>query len=205
MAVLDFMVKDKQDGEPKAAQASVVDIRTRKGPPSRKGIPATPRQREILAKGRAAQKVRGAKRQEARESEEDGPSRWEMYCAGDLPVSQWDDQELARMQTRNFHGNFAGRPPTLKPTMVREMKAELLRRGERDFSKYGIAAIKVVASIMNSDTERAADRLRAANIFLERCYGKVPDTVRMAVVEAWQDDIDAVMSVMRSEDEEESA
>ena len=108
------------------------------------------------------------------------------------------------MQTKSFHNDFAGRPPTLKPMQIREVKAELMRRGERDFSKYGIAAIRVVARIMSDPAERAADRLRAANIFLERCYGKVPETVKLAVVEAWQEDIDAVMSVWSEEDSEET-
>jgi hypothetical protein len=185
----------KQDGDQDEG-AKVVPIR--KGPPSRKGIPATEKQKEALARGHKANQ----RRKEERESEEDGPTRWELYLKGDLPVSDWDDQELARMQTRNFHGQFAGRLPTLRPSQIREIKGELLRRGERDFSKYGILAIKTIARIMVSDTERAADRLRAANIFLERCYGKVPETVKVAVAEAWQDDIDAVMSVMDDEDEE---
>lgn len=196
--------RNKDGSRPSAAESSVVDIRTRKMPPSRKGIPATPRQKEILDKGRATKVRQGKERQAARESGEDDRSRWEMYLSGDLTIDQWDDQELARMQTRSFHGDFQGRPPTLKPNMIREIKAELLRRGERDFSKYGIAAIKVVARIMNDPMERAADRLRAANIFLERCYGKVPETVKLAVVEAWQEDIDKVMSVWSEEDSEET-
>lgn len=183
------MTKRKSStGEETPAEASVTDLRTKRAVILKSG-------RE---KGVAASKARREER--LAQSEEDGPTRWTLYLKGDLTVQEWDDQELARMQTRNVQGLFAGRPPTLKPQQIREIKAELLRRGERDFSKYGMLAIKTVARIMVDETEKAADRLRAANIFLERCYGKVPESVKLTVAEAWTEDIDAVMSIMGDEE-----
>jgi hypothetical protein len=160
----------------------------------------TPAQDRAAKRGNAAavaaQKARGAKRAKAREDGTDGPSRWELYRAGKLPVAEWDLEELGRMQLRNFHGLFGGRPPTLNAQQVREVQAEIVRRGGQKFNEYGAKAIEVMYKLMVDETVEPAIRLRAAERFIERCYGKVPDVVKATVVSAWQEDIDAVMAVM---------
>jgi hypothetical protein len=154
---------------------------------------------ETLAAGRAKGVAASRKRKQERlerPSTGDGRTRWEMYLDGDLPVTEWDDQELGRMQTKNIQGIFAGRPPTLKPQQIREIKAEAQRRGDTLFMRWGPNAIKITAQIMMDRTEPAMARLKAAETFMNRCYGKVPESVKVAVSEAWQEDIDAVMAIM---------
>lgn len=168
--------------------------------PIRRKYVQTPARKAAAKRGNAAavaaNKARGAKRQAARESGEDGPSRWELFRAGKLPVEEWDTEELGRMQLRNFHGQFGGRPPVLKPPEVRAVQMEIVRRGGLKNNLYGPEAIEVMHSIMVDLTVDPAIRLRAAERFIERCYGKVPDVVKATVVSAWQDDIDAVMAIM---------
>lgn len=163
-------------------------------------VPISAKQRAAAranaAKGLAAQKARGERRRKAREDGTDGPSRWELFRAGKLPVEEWDLEELGRMQLKSFHGNFQGRPPVLKPQEVRAVQAEIVRRGGMKFMQYGPIAIDMTFKLMMDATVEGATRLRAANTIIERCYGKVPDVVKATVVSAWQEDIDAVMAIM---------
>jgi hypothetical protein len=168
--------------------------------PIRRKYIQTPARKAAAKRGNAAavaaQKARGAKRQAAREAGTDGPSRWKLYRSGKLPVEEWDTEELSRMQLKSFHGNFQGRPPVLKPPEVRAIQNEIVRRGGLTVNRYGPEALEVMYKIMVDTTVDAGIRLRAAERFIERCYGKVPDVVKATVVSAWQEDIDAVMAIM---------
>lgn len=170
--------------------APVVEINRRARPQS-----AEKRADLAAARARAAEnnQARKAKRQAALDSGEyDGVTRWEKLVAGDMTVRELDDEELARMQTKNFHGQFAGRPPTVPNRLARQFKDEILRRGASGFNKWGPRAIEVVASIMMSPAEKGADRLRAAAIVLERVYGKVPEELRATVESAWDETFEDV-------------
>ena len=103
--------------------------------------------------------------------------RWRLFMAGDLTIHDMDDEELARGQFRAGDGTFRGRPPkTIPRDFAQQLSRELLRRADSEFRKMLIEAVRTHGTVMRVG-EKDADRLRAANLVVERTMGKVPDKV----------------------------
>jgi len=103
--------------------------------------------------------------------------RWRLFMAGEITVADMDEEELARGQFRAGDGTFRGRPPkTIPRDFATQLSRELLTRADSALKKRIMEAIDVLYTEM-TDGEKSADRIRAANIFLERVLGKVPDRV----------------------------
>jgi hypothetical protein len=115
--------------------------------------------------------------------------RWRAFLEGEITVEDMDDEEIARAQFRAADGTFRGRPPKTVPrNFAQQVSRELLKRGDSRFRRLYFEAIEVLAEIAR-DGEKDGDRVRAANILLERVAGKVPEKVEYSTDErpAWQD------------------
>lgn len=128
-----------------------------------------------------------------------------MLLDGELTMQDLDDEELARRQCRTRDGDFSGRPPELNRKFQALFQSELLRRGEGEFAKFGKLAIKVVAKLAFSQYTDEAVRLRAANILIERVYGKVPEVIRAIVANKWDETVEEVTFQMDDEQSGEQA
>jgi hypothetical protein len=136
-----------------------------------------------------------------RTQSEPANKRWRLYFEGKLSIQDMDDEELARMTFRNSVGDFRGRPPaTLPATFARDVSRELLLRGESEIRQGFIDAIKTLVEVARS-SDKDADRVRAANIILERVAGKVPDKL---VVSEGRPDWESLVDAMLAETEDES-
>jgi hypothetical protein len=103
--------------------------------------------------------------------------RWNAFMNGELTVHDMDEEELARGTFRAKDGTFRGRPPkTIPRDFATQLSRELLTRADSALKKRIMEAIDVLYEEMK-DGEKSADRIRAANIFLERVLGKVPERV----------------------------
>lgn len=84
-------------------------------------------------------------------------------------VKDWDMEELARGYRRNVNGNFSGPKPKIVPQAVID---ELHRRKfveAIDLMKTMMPeALEVLRTIMNSAVAKDADRIKAAEIIIER-------------------------------------
>lgn len=78
-------------------------------------------------------------------------------------------KQRGRPFQKGTSGNPSGRPKT-SPEMKNAL--ELLR-------SYAPEASKCLVEIMKSKTARSADRVRAAEIIMDRTYGKAPATVNV--------------------------
>lgn len=143
-----------------------------------KGRKQTEAQREATAAGRAKRAERAKQQAKAREA--GVPMRSHMLLAGKLTVQELDDEELSRGRCRDRAGGFSGIAPALPHHIVRQMQRELIKRGGDQFSKAYLAAIKTLQGIATDPSEKAADRVKAAALIIERVSGKVPEKVVLA-------------------------
>lgn len=104
--------------------------------------------------------------------------------AGDDTLTSWDDEELLRGQAKSKRGKFEGRPPTMVP---REVYAEWARRqmeqGFQDMLGDLREVVKAVRYIATDQSQDASVRLRAAEMVLDRIYGKPKQAVDIGVAE----------------------
>ena len=129
--------------------------------------------RSIQGKGAEARKAASDK---AGPIPDDYETRWNRLLAGDLKVTDLDDEELARMRTRSRLGDFSGRPSKNIPRKLeQEMRAEFLKRQQQGLEDALPIALKALSDVANKGIGR--DRIAAAQILLERAMGKVAQTV----------------------------
>lgn len=118
-----------------------------------------------------------------------GPTRWEDFTAGRLPVADLDDDEVEQMRVKGRDGRFHGKPPGQVP---RALLVELQRRHGEDAVQrlrgHLHASVDLLgATVRNTDADLAL-RVRSAAMIIERVLGKVPDRVEFDVAEpaAWE-------------------
>lgn len=93
-------------------------------------------------------------------------------------VKDMDNEELSRMQFKGKDGKFSGKPPRNLPAeLVREIRSEMVQRATAQFDGTLLDAIEAVRKIATNDDFDPKDRLRAANILIERSLGKVSETL----------------------------
>lgn len=176
-----------KDGDT-AAGASVINMSSRR-PPSRKGIPATAKQKAALAKGtesrRAASKA--AKAKQAKDGNKKPKSRWRQLLAGDITVEDLDTEELQKMQTRNSIGSFTTSNASVPAKLARDMKAELLRRGQAILDSAYTDAVTLLQDVVKDKRARTPDRIKAAQLIVERSAGRMPETVRVEKSATWDE------------------
>lgn len=114
--------------------------------------------------------------------------RYADLLRGKLKIEDLDDEEIANGKLRDKNGNFTGRPPIVLPREFHDaMQRELLKRGQREWHKQYLPAVKrieTIAKYAESDTAR----LSATRYSVEQVQGKLPDTVNMnAVIKPYEE------------------
>lgn len=107
-------------------------------------------------------------------------TRLDMLISGELKVEDLTDEEIRRQQLMNSQGDFRGRPPMWVPReFAMAMQAEHFRRFKRDMSELVPDAVRAVKEMLNSRHLSPGDaaRLRAAELVMERNFGKVTQNV----------------------------
>jgi len=113
---------------------------------------------------------------------QDGDYTWEEFAAALHP------RELARGQLFDSRGGFSGRPPKLVPRAFHDACVrELMKRGKRLYQENYLQAIDAMTQIANDESQKASDRLKAAQFVIERLEGKVPERVEFVQAAPWEE------------------
>lgn len=156
------------------------------------------RQAAGLVAGREAKRAKAARARAEREARAEAgipepKSRLLQLLAGDIEVRELDDDELRKGKCRDRLGEFAG-PDQLWPRKIAQQRtAELLRRGQDRATSLVPSMMKVLMGIALDPLAKEADRIKAANILLERGAGRVTEHVVVHSSDPWQDILDGVI------------
>lgn len=121
-----------------------------------------------------------ARRPKQRKSRQIEVTRLDMLISGELSIQDLDDEEIQRMQLRNAAGDFRGRAPLYIPReMAMAFRQEFFVRFQRDMATTVPDAMRAISEMVNSRHLMPGDstRLRAAELVLERVFGKVTQNV----------------------------
>ncbi len=144
---------------------------------TRRGEPATPKQRAALERGQRIKRERAA--QAKKEGRMPAGDRWAMLLDGRLTVKDLDDDEIAKMRVRGRDGTFSGRRPAIPSHLAQEWQAEGIRRATDMFRTAAPLAVKRLLEIASDPDTKDSDAVRALQIVLDRGLGKVPETIRV--------------------------
>ena len=120
-----------------------------------------------------------------RKSRQIETTRLDMLISGELTIEDLDDEEIRKMQLRNKNGDFRGRAAMYIPRdMAMAFRQEHFRRFQAEMSELVPDAIRAIKEQLNSRHLSPGDatRLRAAELVLERNFGKVTQNVDQHVV-----------------------
>jgi hypothetical protein len=114
--------------------------------------------------------------------------------SGAEDLSLWSEEELLRGQRKAKNGRWTGRPPKVVPLRVHE---ELTRR--RLSTAYEllredlVAAVQVLGEVVRDNEAPTKDRLRAAELIIERVMGKAPVKVELGVRTKFEEALEAMI------------
>jgi hypothetical protein len=187
--------KSKGNKTPVADVLPIAPKRRRPGPPP--GIEQT----DGMRKGTESRRIAAQERRE-REARGERTDRLKMLIDGTLSVADLDTAELQRLQIKDALGAFSGgaQKRQLPPRLIREMRAELLRRGQAMLDAAYTDAVNALHEIVKDPGTRKGDRARAAQIIIERAAGRMPETVRIEKDHSWDETFEVVS--LANEDEE---
>lgn len=98
--------------------------------------------------------------------------------AGEIPVEDLDQEELARGMCRNPDGSFPKKIPDMVPkVLVDRMRRELYERADEGLRVGLLDCVEAMVGIASNAAVSPADRMRAAQFVLERVMGKTPEKV----------------------------
>jgi hypothetical protein len=130
----------------------------------------------------------------AREARQAGElSRWELYKAGLLKVSDADDDEVSAGRFKDLGGGFGGRAPNMTGKQYNEWHQELLKRGRSKLNSMYMVALNAVSEIASSGISEDRDRLKASSMIMDRVSGKVPDRIEVGPVDAFADALEGLI------------
>lgn len=116
--------------------------------------------------------------------------------AGEVDLSEWDDDELFRGHTRAKDGTWKGRPPSVVPIAVyQEFVRRQLQRAEQGFANNLTNAVNSLVRISEDPDVPANVRLKALEMIFDRVLGKPKERVEISPMIAdpeWKQNIDRV-------------
>lgn len=150
-----------------------------------------------------------ARRPKQRKSRQIEVTRLDMLISGELSIQDLDDEEIQRMQLRNAAGDFRGRAPLYIPReMAMAFRQEFFARFQRDMAVRVPDAMRAISEMVNSRHLMPGDstRLRAAELVLERVFGKVTQNVDQHVTvekgKSFEDFVGEAIIDVEEDDEE---
>lgn len=150
---------------------------------SKDGLPDERGKVVNLHPAKAANLEKGHKANRARGAEPHDPNyvtRYQQFCDGELGVTDLDDDEVLKGRFRDRNGLFAGRPPNLTARQRRLLDAERIRRQQIKFMDMLSLANKAIEDIFRSPSAKDADKLRAAELILNRTLGTSPQKIEVS-------------------------
>lgn len=139
--------------------------------------------RANLAKGRAK------KAEETRKAREQGTpragERWARLLDGSLSIEDLDDDEIKNMRVRGADGGFSGKRRPLPSHIAQAFHRESIRRANERFRTAAPEAVKALIEIGTDPEVNESARIRALMFVVERSLGKMPETVRVEGMSAF--------------------
>lgn len=132
--------------------------------------------RANLEKGR--KKKLAMKEQAEREVRTTAGERWAMLLDGRLSVRDLDDEEIRRMSVRAKDGTIA-RGRTMPSHIAQAYTAETIRRAQKMFREHLPKAIEALGTVVTDPDASNADKIKAANIIVDRVMGKALERVHV--------------------------
>jgi hypothetical protein len=97
-------------------------------------------------------------------------------------LDSWDDEELMRGRRRNKRGGFSGRPPRVVPAaLLQELNRRRFSRAYELMAHSLVDAALMLRSIIVDEAVDASDRIRAAEVLMDRILGKPKESVALDV------------------------
>jgi hypothetical protein len=96
----------------------------------------------------------------------------------EIPLDDWDDDELIKGKRKDRDGKFRGRPPKLVPSNLhRELTRRRFSRAYDLLTDSLVDAAQMLRSIVNDPETDAGDRIRAAEVIFDRILGRPKEQV----------------------------
>ena len=108
-------------------------------------------------------------------------TRWEQLEIGYISVDDLDDEELRRGQCRRADGDFPQRTKQIPRQIYDKMVNRLFERAQEMFRQNLFTAVETLGTIVEGDAYEPADRIKAANIIIDRVLGKSVEKVDLTV------------------------
>lgn len=118
-------------------------------------------------------------------------TRLQQLLEGTLTVADLDDDEIMAGRCKDKNGRFSGRPPNTFPRAIHDaLRREFHKRVDEKFQDGLDLALETLEDVMRTKHAAAPARVRAAEIWIERTRGKVPDKVEQTLeIKPFEDDI----------------
>lgn len=145
----------------------------------------SPEQRAAGERNMSAGRKSRAKRLAENADHDRAKVRWQKLLDGQLTVKDLDDDELKRMQVRGAGGMFSSKPRALPSHLAAAMRSEWLARGQAKLERGYHDAIQIMLDIANNPDVKDSDRIKAANIVIERTAGKAVEHVHVKSDDPW--------------------
>lgn len=125
----------------------------------------------------------------------DQKSRWQKLIDGDITVEDLDWDEVMAGKCKDKNGKFSGRPPDMMPkALLQAFRKEMEKRIQTQFDEGLEVALATLQDVMLSRLAAAPARVRAAEVWIERTVGKVPDKTQMTVeIKPFEENIEGLL------------
>lgn len=104
---------------------------------------------------------------------------WQRVTRGEVNLDQYTDDEILNVELRMPDGRVAPKPKVLPDTLEREQMRRSTSVAERKIREGADKAIDVYQAILDDATASPTERMKAAQFFADRRFGK--DTVNVRV------------------------
>jgi hypothetical protein len=102
--------------------------------------------------------------------------------AGEIDLSDFDDEEILRGQARTKAGDFRGGEPTIVPRAIyQEFARRQMEAGFTDMIGHLQEIVRVVLDIATDPDNEPSVKLRAAEMIMDRIYGKPKAEMQLAL------------------------
>ncbi len=108
---------------------------------------------------------------------------------GDEDLSEWTDRELEYGTRKLPNGYWPPKPRTIASAVHDELVKRKLRQAVELVRVSTPRAIKLLVQILDDDEATNRDRIKAAEVILDRALGKAPEHVNLSLagaIPAWQ-------------------
>ncbi|HWJ62106.1 MAG TPA: hypothetical protein VNS19_09045 [Acidimicrobiales bacterium] len=108
--------------------------------------------------------------------------------SGEEDLTLWSEEELVRGQKKGKNGRWTGRKPKVVPTAVHhELTRRRMGQAYELMREDLVAAVQVLGDVVRDSEASNRDRLRAAELIMDRVLGKATERVEVKLApEPWE-------------------